>query len=207
MVILPKLQNWLHPPTLSIFPFLITLPLLSSAYIPWVSSYTNRTDHPLQIRMGILHGVTKTILQPGNGRDSPKKGDTVIIEYRGCLYDESSGADHYFMGTQYVRLDEVKWKRKRMKSARVSDLVHFIIYSIGSIHRRAGARWRRRLVLERLSLVGFNLVIYMFVASAEREAYTSAGWYQVGTRACSRWRSARRPFWQFRGTLVSYCIF
>lgn len=58
--------------------------------------------------MGILNGVTKTILRPGNGRDSAKKGDTVIIEYRGCLYDESSGADNYFMGTQYVRLDEKK---------------------------------------------------------------------------------------------------
>ncbi|BCS30409.1 FKBP-type peptidyl-prolyl cis-trans isomerase [Aspergillus puulaauensis] len=51
--------------------------------------------------MGILNGVTKTILRPGNGRDSAKKGDTVIIEYRGCLYDESSGADNYFMGTQF----------------------------------------------------------------------------------------------------------
>lgn len=61
--------------------------------------------------MGILNGVTKTILRPGNGRDSAKKGDTVIIEYRGCLYDESSGADNYFMGTQYVRLDEKKKKK------------------------------------------------------------------------------------------------
>ncbi|KAL3441260.1 hypothetical protein BJX65DRAFT_314006 [Aspergillus insuetus] len=45
-------------------------------------------------------GFTKTILSPGNGRDSPKKGDTVIIEYRGCLYDESR-RDNYYMGTQF----------------------------------------------------------------------------------------------------------
>jgi hypothetical protein len=49
----------------------------------------------------MLKGVTKTILTPGNGRDNPKKGDTVIIEYRGCLYDESR-AENYYMGTQYV---------------------------------------------------------------------------------------------------------
>lgn len=61
--------------------------------------------------MGILNGVTKTILRPGNGRDSPKKGDTVIIEYRGCLYDESSGAANSFMGTQYVRLDEAEGRK------------------------------------------------------------------------------------------------
>ncbi|KAL2810890.1 hypothetical protein BJX63DRAFT_300499 [Aspergillus granulosus] len=45
-------------------------------------------------------GFAKTILAPGNGKDSPKKGDTVIIEYRGCLYDESR-TDHYCMGTQF----------------------------------------------------------------------------------------------------------
>ncbi|KAL5335156.1 hypothetical protein BJX70DRAFT_331862 [Aspergillus crustosus] len=48
----------------------------------------------------MLKGVTRTVLTPGNGRDSPKKGDTVIIEYRGCLYDESR-AENYFMGTQF----------------------------------------------------------------------------------------------------------
>ncbi|KAL4787593.1 hypothetical protein BJX76DRAFT_345470 [Aspergillus varians] len=51
--------------------------------------------------MSILKGVSKIILDPGNGHDSPKKGDTVIIEYTGCLYDESSGAENYFMGMQF----------------------------------------------------------------------------------------------------------
>ncbi|KAL4902805.1 hypothetical protein BDW74DRAFT_57669 [Aspergillus multicolor] len=46
-------------------------------------------------------GVSKTLLQPGNGRDSPRAGDTVIIEYRGCLYDEERGEKEFFMGTQF----------------------------------------------------------------------------------------------------------
>ncbi|KAL2866879.1 FKBP-type peptidyl-prolyl cis-trans isomerase [Aspergillus lucknowensis] len=45
-------------------------------------------------------GFTKTILLPGNGKDSPRPGDTVILEYRGCLYDKTKG-DNYFMGTQF----------------------------------------------------------------------------------------------------------
>ncbi|KAL2832449.1 FK506-binding protein 1B [Aspergillus cavernicola] len=45
-------------------------------------------------------GVTKTLLIPGNGLDRPQKGDIVIIDYRGCLYDESKG-DSHFMGTQF----------------------------------------------------------------------------------------------------------
>ncbi|KAL3436378.1 hypothetical protein BDV09DRAFT_194040 [Aspergillus tetrazonus] len=47
-------------------------------------------------------GVTKTILRPGNGRDSPHTGDTVIIDYTGYLYDETRGENEYFMGTQCV---------------------------------------------------------------------------------------------------------
>ncbi|KAL4983246.1 FK506-binding protein 1B [Aspergillus falconensis] len=46
-------------------------------------------------------GVTKTIIRPGNGRDSPSTGDTVIIDYKGCLYDEARGEKEYFMGTQF----------------------------------------------------------------------------------------------------------
>ncbi|KAL4877325.1 hypothetical protein BJY04DRAFT_222269 [Aspergillus karnatakaensis] len=48
----------------------------------------------------MLKGVSKTILTPGNGRDRPQKGDTVIIEYTGCLYDETRPENHY-MGTQF----------------------------------------------------------------------------------------------------------
>ncbi|KAL1952442.1 hypothetical protein VTO42DRAFT_5475 [Malbranchea cinnamomea] len=45
-------------------------------------------------------GVTKTVLRPGNGVDRPVKGDEVIIEYRGCLYDPNAAANHY-MGKQF----------------------------------------------------------------------------------------------------------
>ncbi|BDD56026.1 FK506-binding protein 1B [Monascus purpureus] len=45
-------------------------------------------------------GVTKTVLRPGNGQDSPKKGDHVSIHYTGCLYDESK-ADNHYMGKQF----------------------------------------------------------------------------------------------------------
>ncbi|EFE29563.1 FKBP-type peptidyl-prolyl isomerase, putative [Trichophyton benhamiae CBS 112371] len=46
-------------------------------------------------------GVTKTILRSGNGVDRPTKGDEVIIDYRGCLYDPSRSTFHN-MGKQYV---------------------------------------------------------------------------------------------------------
>ncbi|KAL4952419.1 hypothetical protein BDW69DRAFT_167788 [Aspergillus filifer] len=45
-------------------------------------------------------GVTRQILSPGNGKDSPRKGDTVIIDYRGCLYD-SAQSGNFCMGTQF----------------------------------------------------------------------------------------------------------
>jgi len=32
-------------------------------------------------------GVTRTVLEYGNG-DQPKKGDEIIVEYAGFLYDE-----------------------------------------------------------------------------------------------------------------------
>lgn len=53
-------------------------------------------------------GVTKKTLQPGNGQDFPKKGDTVSIHYTGCLYDESK-ADQHYMGQQYVFLYSSKY--------------------------------------------------------------------------------------------------
>jgi hypothetical protein len=52
--------------------------------------------------MNTPQGVTKTILRPGNGRDSPHTGDTVVIDYTGYLYDETRGENEYFMGTQCV---------------------------------------------------------------------------------------------------------
>ncbi|KAL4932323.1 FKBP-type peptidyl-prolyl cis-trans isomerase [Aspergillus undulatus] len=46
-------------------------------------------------------GVTKTLITPGNGTDTPRKGDTLIIEYRGCLYDDKAQKDNFYMGTQF----------------------------------------------------------------------------------------------------------
>ncbi|KAL3475270.1 hypothetical protein BJX99DRAFT_229929 [Aspergillus californicus] len=48
----------------------------------------------------MLKGLTKSILEPGNGLDRPQKGDTVLIDYTGCLYDESR-EDDYCMGVQF----------------------------------------------------------------------------------------------------------
>ncbi|KAL4937656.1 hypothetical protein BDV06DRAFT_226758 [Aspergillus oleicola] len=45
-------------------------------------------------------GVIRQILTPGNGTDSPRKGDTVIIDYRGCLYDGVQ-RDNFCMGVQF----------------------------------------------------------------------------------------------------------
>ena len=44
-------------------------------------------------------GVTRKVLKEGNGKDIPKKGDEVTIEYTGNLYDESK-ADNDYRGTQ-----------------------------------------------------------------------------------------------------------
>ena len=46
-------------------------------------------------------GFTKKVLQPGNGVDKPKKGDTVFIQYTGNLYDESVGAQNNYRGAEY----------------------------------------------------------------------------------------------------------
>lgn len=46
-------------------------------------------------------GVTKQVLQEGNGTDIPKQGDMVSIEYTGNLYDPDS-SDQYKRGDQYV---------------------------------------------------------------------------------------------------------
>jgi FK506-binding protein 1 len=34
-------------------------------------------------------GVEKTVVSQGNGQDTPRKGDTVTMEYTGWLYDTS----------------------------------------------------------------------------------------------------------------------
>jgi len=38
-------------------------------------------------RIWLVMGVTRTVLEYGNG-DQPKKGDEIIVEYAGFLYDE-----------------------------------------------------------------------------------------------------------------------
>lgn len=44
-------------------------------------------------------GVTRKVLQEGNGVDKPKKGDEVTIEYTGNLYDTEFGkASDYYRG-------------------------------------------------------------------------------------------------------------
>ena len=40
-------------------------------------------------------GFQVEILNPGNGLNKPKKGDTVILEYDGYLYDELNDLDYY----------------------------------------------------------------------------------------------------------------
>ena len=44
-------------------------------------------------------GVSRTVIQAGNGHDLPKKGDMVTIEYTGNLEDPSAPNGK---GTQYV---------------------------------------------------------------------------------------------------------
>lgn len=40
-------------------------------------------------------GVTRKVLKEGNGKDKPKTGDTVTIEYTGNFYDENAAGNHY----------------------------------------------------------------------------------------------------------------
>ena len=46
-------------------------------------------------------GVTKKVIQPGNGVDKPKAGQKVTIQYTGNLYDETAGAEQDFRGAEY----------------------------------------------------------------------------------------------------------
>lgn len=40
-------------------------------------------------------GVTRKVLKEGNGKDKPKTGDTVTIDYTGNFYDENAVGNHY----------------------------------------------------------------------------------------------------------------
>ncbi|EER28392.1 FK506-binding protein/peptidyl-prolyl cis-trans isomerase, putative [Coccidioides posadasii C735 delta SOWgp] len=50
-------------------------------------------------------GVTKKILKEGNGVDKPVKGDDIVMNYRGCLYDSSKPSEH-FMGRKFDSTEE-----------------------------------------------------------------------------------------------------
>lgn len=45
-------------------------------------------------------GVTRKVVKPGDEAEKPRKGDEVIIEYTGNLYDETKGASNDFRGKQ-----------------------------------------------------------------------------------------------------------
>ena len=45
-------------------------------------------------------GFEKKLYKDGNGKDFPKKGDMVTIEYTGNLYDEAAGASKDYRGQQ-----------------------------------------------------------------------------------------------------------
>ena len=55
-------------------------------------------------------GVTKKVISAGNGTDKPKKGDEVIIEYTGNLYDEAQGEDNDYRGKQSVQFCSIPRK-------------------------------------------------------------------------------------------------
>lgn len=46
-------------------------------------------------------GVDHKVIQPGNGRDQAKPGDTVTIEYTGHIYDEKAASNN-FKGKVFV---------------------------------------------------------------------------------------------------------
>jgi FK506-binding protein 1 len=58
-------------------------------------------------------GVEKTLVSQGNGTDTPRKGDTVIMEYTGWLYDTSKPENK---GNQSV-LDLYEFNNMKLKLA------------------------------------------------------------------------------------------
>lgn len=49
-------------------------------------------------------GVEKTVISQGNGSDTPRKGDTVTMEYTGWLYEPSKPENK---GNKFVTLETV----------------------------------------------------------------------------------------------------
>ena len=54
----------------------------------------------ITLKAGVM-GLQRKVVQPGNGVDYPKKGDTVTIQYTGNLYDEAAGPEKDYRGAQY----------------------------------------------------------------------------------------------------------
>ena len=48
-------------------------------------------------------GVDKEVIKEGNGKDYPRPGDQVTIEYTGNLYAHAAGKHNHYRGEQYVR--------------------------------------------------------------------------------------------------------
>ncbi|MCJ1288291.1 hypothetical protein MMC18_008812 [Xylographa bjoerkii] len=46
-------------------------------------------------------GVTRKVLKPGNEAEKPMKGDEIIVEYTGNLYDETKGPSNDFRGKEF----------------------------------------------------------------------------------------------------------
>ena len=50
----------------------------------------------------MAQSLEKTIIEPGNGTNKPKKGDTVSMQYTGWLYDPAAPQKR---GKEYVLLN------------------------------------------------------------------------------------------------------
>jgi len=48
-----------------------------------------------------IPNVSKTLLEAGNGSDTPKQGDKIAMQYTGWLYDPNAHAND-FKGEQWV---------------------------------------------------------------------------------------------------------
>ena len=92
-------------------PYDVSLPLHISAF--WYSplplpfyysppSTLHSQFNPIQLVDFIKMGVEIKVLSPGNGTDFPKAGSDIVMNYTGCLYDDSVGESNHFMGQEYV---------------------------------------------------------------------------------------------------------
>lgn len=57
---------------------------------------------PAKVFYSMAQSLEKTIIEPGNGTNKPKKGDTVSMQYTGWLYDPAAPQKR---GKEYVLLN------------------------------------------------------------------------------------------------------